>query len=447
MLKEDQILRAMGMGDTLATNPRAYHLRVRYHKMYYYYKPGKVYWILVILARKVGIAFCALIFRTNPGFMLASVLLVLFIAFSLQTRHSPYMSTSQRQIVLAEHSIKAESGDRTHQHIQKNIEHVKMSQSQKKRSQSNRTKQALFTGTVQERMDDKASVKSNRTEYFFDYNTVELALLFCAVLVCLAGVMFESDRFKATDNDGSLRYAWQRDLVTYIVIFIVLCSFVYLGIVMANEITGWTPDSLRKCFKNKRNALMSAAETIQEQKDDQIEMSMINPSLVGDAGMGDAERARLKQEIAHQEEQRKIMDRQAAALAQERRKFAGLVAAQKTKGSMAGKRRGRGRGKLKKTEFGAPRSDRPEETAGLTAIDLKFKQNSMANGKPEGDGAGTPVSHSLVLQPQLSSTPTGKLHKKSRSFRKHTSAEGKTYYADTETEATTWTLPEDAILL
>jgi hypothetical protein len=108
LLKEDQLLRAMELGDSLGGNPRAYHIRVRYHKMYYYYKPGKTYWMLVILARKVGIAFCALIFRTNPGFMLASVVLILFIAFSLQTRHSPYMSASQRQIVLAEHSIKAE---------------------------------------------------------------------------------------------------------------------------------------------------------------------------------------------------------------------------------------------------------------------------------------------------------------------------------------------------
>ena len=38
LLKEDQILRANGLGDRLSTNPRAYHTRVRYHKMYYYYK-------------------------------------------------------------------------------------------------------------------------------------------------------------------------------------------------------------------------------------------------------------------------------------------------------------------------------------------------------------------------------------------------------------------------
>merc|ERR1711871_780070 len=110
-----------GFGDEPRTNPRAYHIRVRYHKLYYYYKPGKTYWMLVILARKVGIAFCSLVFRTNPGFMLSSVVLILFIAFSLQTRHSPYMSTSQRQLVLAEHTIKAEAGDHTHLRIRNNI--------------------------------------------------------------------------------------------------------------------------------------------------------------------------------------------------------------------------------------------------------------------------------------------------------------------------------------
>ena len=317
---------------------------------YYYYKPGKAYWMLVILARKVAIAFCALIFRTNPGFMLASVLLVLFIAFSLQTRHSPYMSTSQRQIVLAEHSIKAESGDHTHLLIRNNIEHIRKFELQKKHSRLNRSKQSLFADTVPNRVDDKASAKSSKRDYFFDYNTVELALLFCAVLVCLAGVMFESDRFKATDNNGSLRYAWQRDLVTYIVIFIVLCSFVYLGIIMANEIMGWTPEVLQKCFKKKYNAMMSAAETIQDHKDEQIEMSMINPSLVDGASMGDAERARLKNEIAQHEERKKIMDRQAVEFAQERRKFAGMLAAQKTKESSAGKRRGRGRGRIQRQQ-------------------------------------------------------------------------------------------------
>ena len=107
---------------------------------------------------------------------------------------------------------------------------------------------------------------------------------------------------------------------------------------------------------------------------------MINPSLVGGASMGDAERARLKNEIAQHEERRKIMDRQAVEFAQERRKFA--KAAQKTKESSAGKRRGRGRGKLKKTEFGAQRSDLPKEIT--EATEPKFTLNPMKSWRPKG---------------------------------------------------------------
>ena len=127
---------------------------------------------------------------------------------------------------------------------------------------------------------------------------------------------------------------------------------------------------------------MSAAETIQDHKDEQIEMSMINPSLVDGASMGDAERARLKNEIAQHEERKKIMDRQTSEFAQERRKFAGMLAAQKTKESSAGKRRGRGRGKLKKTEFAAQRSDLPKEIT--EATEPKFTLNPMKSRRPKG---------------------------------------------------------------
>merc|ERR1712078_896450 len=211
LLKEDLILRASGLGDSAETNPRAYHMRVRYHKMYYYYKPGKSYWMLIILTRKGGIAFCALVFRTNPGFMLASVVLILFVSFSLQTRHSPFMSSSQRQLVLAEHSIKAEAGDHTHLRFRNNIEYVKKQVKRKNDAKSNKKQKMRFTVTgisLGKKLEEDKIVR-----FFFDYNTVELFLLFCAVLVCLAGIMFESDRFQAVDDSGTLRYAWQRDAV------------------------------------------------------------------------------------------------------------------------------------------------------------------------------------------------------------------------------------------
>lgn len=215
--------------------------------------------------------------------MLATIVLILFVAFSLQTRHSPYMSASQRQIVLAEHAIKAESGDRMHYQIRESIKKIKAIAEHGKKSKSGRTKLKRSFSKLTVLSDEKMTDRKKVITFFFDYNTVELALLFCAVLVCLAGVMFESDRFKATDGAGSLRYSWQRDLVTYIVIFIVFSSFVYLAIVMLNEITGYTPKCLKStsfCKKNKENAMMSAANTIQNQRDDQIEMSMLNPAMV-----------------------------------------------------------------------------------------------------------------------------------------------------------------------
>jgi hypothetical protein len=41
LVKEDQLLRAKGTGDTHATNKNAYWLRKRYHKLYYHFKPGR----------------------------------------------------------------------------------------------------------------------------------------------------------------------------------------------------------------------------------------------------------------------------------------------------------------------------------------------------------------------------------------------------------------------
>jgi hypothetical protein len=343
LLKEDQILRASGLGDTLKTNPRAFHIRLRYHKMYYYYKPGKTYWMLIILSRKVGIAFCSLVFKTNPGFMLASIVLILFIAFSLQTRHSPYMSSSQRRLVLAEHSIKAESGDYTHMRIQSNLKYVTDEVQRIARDKAERKTKLRFSITrvwTKSNMTDK---KEKAEEYFFDYNTVELFLLFCAILVCLAGIMFESDRFKEGDDLGSRRYSWHRDTITYFVIFIVVLSFVYLLAVIVNEITGYTPICIQRLFKQKQSALMSAADTIKNQKDDHIEMSTLNPQQLM-ADMSNPERANFKRQLAEQEMKNKQVEEESRKLKVlvEQQKLAGqklkvLVAQQK----LAGKKTGR----------------------------------------------------------------------------------------------------------
>ena len=302
--------------------------------------------------------------------------------------------------------------------------------------------------------------KKKATTFFFDYNTVELTLLFCAVLICLAGVMFESDRFKESDGAGSLRYSWQRDIVTFVVIFIVLASFVYLAIVMANEITGYTPQCLRKCCQKKENAMLSAADTIQNHKDDHIEMSVLNPAMI--TSMKEEERAEVAVQMAENAEQRKKMEIETIAMVQARRKLEGMVASQKNSGGN-GKKRGRGRkgAKNKKREFGAS-----VVKVALTPEEILAVRQGKGNGLlgttkiKSGKQEVTPTkqrrlsSREVMKQGKVGTTgetkKTGKKavhHKKAQSFHQHKAADGKVYYSDAVTKKTTWKLPEDAIVL
>ena len=82
--------------------------------MYYHFKPGKVYWIVFIIARKGFISAAGLLFRANPGFQLAFVLLVLFWAYTMQVKNQPFMSSVERKVVILEHQAKVEDGDGLH---------------------------------------------------------------------------------------------------------------------------------------------------------------------------------------------------------------------------------------------------------------------------------------------------------------------------------------------
>merc|ERR1711871_661611 len=79
--------------------------------LYYHFKPGKVYWMLIILARKLGVALSALMFRRNVAFLLSCVLLLLFASYVLQVRHRPYMSTVEREAVKESHRLKAHEAE------------------------------------------------------------------------------------------------------------------------------------------------------------------------------------------------------------------------------------------------------------------------------------------------------------------------------------------------
>jgi hypothetical protein len=233
LIKLDQILRAMDTGDDRVSNPKAYDFRRMMHKMYYFFKPGKWYWILVVIARKFGIAVVSLMFVRAPSFQFSMMMVVLFAAYALQVRHLPYMSMSERRAVILHHQAKVAEGVRMHVEIAAGYE----------QALARRDKR----GTA--RTMDKI-LKNERhmvASYLTDYNTLEATLLFCAMIVCLIGIMFQTGSFDAYAFSG------QRDALTVIVALVIIFSLLYFFFSLFMELAPtFCPRCLPKSRKSKK---------------------------------------------------------------------------------------------------------------------------------------------------------------------------------------------------
>ena len=66
-MNSDQRLREINKGQSTEDNPQ-FLVRQRYQKLYNDFRPGFTFWRLVIMLRKFGLAFVALMFSKNPMF-------------------------------------------------------------------------------------------------------------------------------------------------------------------------------------------------------------------------------------------------------------------------------------------------------------------------------------------------------------------------------------------
>ena len=246
LIMEDQLLLAQNKGETRLTNPHAYHVRKRYHKLYYHFRPDYYYWILVVIARKFLIAFTALMFTKNPAFQLSISLLIVFTSYVLQVKNRPYMSMSERDDVLANHERRAreEGPGSTHALLAQNLGNI---QSRGKKA----TRNVFGKSTRQEKARRAAEQAAS---FFFNYNTVEAVLLCCAVLVNLSGIMFESGQF------DSEYYQEQRNMVSYFVLTVIFTSITYFCIVLYSEVRATLcPQCCSRNKKKRRGSLKRAS--------------------------------------------------------------------------------------------------------------------------------------------------------------------------------------------
>ena len=225
MIKEDQLLRAMGKGDLRVTNPHCYEFRKRYSRLYYEFKPQYWWWKLLILMRKLGIVVFALVFRTNPTFQMCMILLVIFASYAMQVRHSPYMSMSERDEVLILYADDVAF-------IRDAADKTAADEVAKRRP---RTGQQLHLGRgnvprpkIKEAPLTAGALAAASANYFWNWNTVEAILLICAVLVNLFGIMFESQYLRDGSSD--------LEILTWTCLLVISFSLLYYGIVVWTEI-------------------------------------------------------------------------------------------------------------------------------------------------------------------------------------------------------------------
>lgn len=301
-MKLDQLLRAHELGDSRneaidnikftqrscrSRSRRTYDIRKKYHKIYYHFKPGKVYWMLVILMRKFTVAAFALMFRANVAFMLAGVLLVLFGCYVLQVKHRPYMSMVERASVREHHRLKAREAEllmeeRGFSDIPADIKlHYEMSKAiatlQRNLNERKRNNRRVITRLSDAKLMTKQETVAS--DYYFDYNTVEQVLIMSSIFLCLVAIMFESGQFYELDRQTGLSVlktdsSTQGFYTTVLILgaIVLFGSLIYYGIVFVAEVIGHVPQWLRYTCANRKSRRLMLSQNASEDEDEQFEM-------------------------------------------------------------------------------------------------------------------------------------------------------------------------------
>ncbi|KAH8092803.1 calcium ion binding protein [Aureococcus anophagefferens] len=285
LIYDDQLLRYMhkggheeGLSPYLATVAKT---RAKLGLLYYRFKPDMPYWIVVVVLRKMCLAITTIMFHSSASFQLATLLLILFSSLVLQMRHLPYSARKARTKIINFDGYKA---------------HPK--------------------------------VTNVSAKFVFEYNTVEGLLLSCSVLICLFGVMLDSDYLE----DG--KHKSVREAITILTLFIISVSLAYFGAVIWHEIVSELFPFLKctPCLEN-RVQVKERASTF----DKNIELAEGNfnrrgarPEKVQDADlMSVEEQLQMKALLAKMQDENRALKKDLAAASKDDAKTATKVVKKK----------------------------------------------------------------------------------------------------------------------
>lgn len=248
---------------------------------------NQVFWIVSIVTRKGAIAIISFAFLDNPAFQFSMTVLVLFVSYVGAVKHHPYMSTAERRFEVVKHTRKVDDEDDFHVYADGLI---KGALAKGAYEATARRRRPMGGNSFDLRRKSSLTAETNKSKkrmYFFDYNTVERVLLASAILIALAGIMFESGRF-----DGRKDLEAQKDFIAVVVILVVVFSLVYYMIVFIAEVSAFTPLWLIKLFSDK-SKLNHFMEENNDMENGEIQM-VVNPSIFTNTAASKAEQEKTQ---------------------------------------------------------------------------------------------------------------------------------------------------------
>lgn len=236
--------------------------------LYYRFKPNVPFWMVVVVLRKMCMALITILFHSSAAFQLAMLLLVLFVCLVIQMRTLPYASPSQYQSILETYAQRVDL---------LNEELKQCARAKDVAARGRRRKRGRLGIDDVRTTEGRIKLRDAAVELIFEYNAVEGSLLSASILICLMGVMLDSDY---VDNG---KHVYTRQALIQATVAIIAASFIYFTVVLWYEIIAAIfPSLMCTCFgvlADSTRVDVDKADDSGDAFDPSLEMADINPQF------------------------------------------------------------------------------------------------------------------------------------------------------------------------